>query len=60
MTSEEKIALLETQVADMAERIGDLEVAVFLQEDDAIELDELETAHLEFAGLVRARREGSA
>jgi len=58
MTSEEKIALLETQVADMAERIGDLEVAVFLQDD--IEMDKLETAHLEFAGLVRARREGSA
>jgi hypothetical protein len=38
------------------ERLTDVVCA----EDDIDEVDELEAAHLQFAGLVRARREGSA
>lgn len=67
-TPEERIARLvaqiqsqEMQMLDMTERIGELEQAVFLSEDAPIdEVDELEAAFQEFAGLVRARREGSA
>ena len=67
-TAEERITRLEAQIQsqemqmlDMAERIGELEQAVFLAEDAPIdEVDELEAAHMQFAGLVRARREGSA
>jgi hypothetical protein len=55
------LAALNAQLQDQAARIDELEQAVFLAEDGPIdEVDELEAAHLQFAGVVRARREGSA
>ncbi len=57
----EQLAALNAQLQDQAVRIDELEQAMFLAEDGPIdEVDELEAAHLQFAGLVRARREGSA
>ena len=58
----EQLAALNAQLQDQAVRIDELEQAVFLAEEGPPidEVDELEAAHLQFAGLVRARREGSA
>lgn len=50
---------LEERVADLEMRMLELEQDFYI-EDEPLEIDELEAAHLEFAGLVRARREGSA
>ena len=58
--TDDRITQLEVQVLDMAARIEELEQAVFAEEVPIEEVDELEAAHLQFAGVVRARREGSA
>ena len=56
----EQLAELNAQLQDQAARIDELEQAVFAEEVPIEEVDVLEAAYLEFAGVVRARREGSA
>ena len=68
MTTEERFARLEAtilsiqgQVLELGKRIGEMEQDIYAEDGVSIdEVDELEAAHLQFAGLVRARREGSA
>jgi wobble nucleotide-excising tRNase len=57
---EAEINSLKVQMQNMENSIEALEHIIYAEESSIDEVDELEAAHLQFAGLVRARREGSA
>ena len=57
---EAEIQSLKVQMQNMENSIDALEHIIYAEDVPIDEVDELEAAHLQFAGLVRARREGSA
>ena len=57
----EEIARLEGQIQALTERISELEIAVFLGDEEFEEaVDPLEEAHQRFAEGIRSQREGNA
>ena len=64
--SEEKIAQLEAEIKSLKVQMQNMEASIeamehiiYVEDEPIDEVDELEAAHMQFAGLVRARREGN-